>query len=71
MDLFKYRCAWSGGIKAKALARTMNEDGLCLHAYGRTIETYHLYECGELLPGEGWKEVSIRGEMISKIMELI
>lgn len=71
MDLNKYYLAWKDGAKAKVIARTMNEDGLCLHAYGRTVESYHLYQCGELLPGEGWKELSIKGDMVSKIMALV
>lgn len=71
MDLNKYMCAWTEGAKANTIARSMNEDGLCLHAYGRTIESYHLYQQGEPLPGKGWKEIKIANNMISKIMSLI
>lgn len=71
MNFNKYICAWKEGAKANTVARSMNEDGLCLHAYGRTIESYHIYRQGEPLPSKGWKEVLITNNVVSKIMSLI
>lgn len=71
MDLNKYKNAWIEGAKSKIIARSMNEDGLCLHAYGRTIENFHLYKRGELLPFKGWKEIPVTKDTVPNIMALL